>query len=438
MPSTPVLLSIGFIIIYFGTCKIFARREGYYSTVALFGLACYVYYVGVPLEFALFDIDSFDMGHLDLILNKSDLSFIVILATLAFLSFAAGYYLSGFRPFDEPSCYDARVSEKVPFSIKLLLPVCLAVVLVVYRDQLATIGTYEGSYSTTYESPEFQLLCSLAYFCVAIIAAVFMGTKRPWHRAAGFLLVGSIFAWGLYSSDKNPMVVGALALGTLFLGQRSQRMSFLLLLIFGSGLIVFLFAVFSVIYRAEGDQSVATVFLEYFGLRHSDPVGPLASLQSALESHSFMYGFSYLMAPLLLIPKFLWPGRPPDLSEAYALEHIKHWSEGEGMGFSLLAEAYLNFAWIGAVIQYFFLGLLWGIYWKNLRLILWHFGTRTWSALYCILGYYLLVIMHRGPFSGFLKSLLHYGIALVVFAVLFDLSMIRRQLAPTSVNESET
>jgi hypothetical protein len=145
-------------------------------------------------------------------------------------------------------------------------------------------------------------------------------------------------------------------------------------------------------------------------------------------NESLRFGMTYLEAILLLIPKLLWNARPMDLSENFALQHISNWSEGSGMGYSFLAEAYLNFSWFGAFLQYFIIGLLWGLVWKKIRRILWCYGCDGWYALYYILGFYFLIIMHRAPFSGLLKGFLQYAIAFGVFTLLVDQNVITRAI----------
>lgn len=65
---------------------------------------------------------------------------------------------------------------------------------------------------------------------------------------------------------------------------------------------------------------------------------------------SYFYGLSYLQAPIGFIPRLLYPGRPPMLSEWYVTTfHPELAAQGGGMGFFFLAEAYLNFGVVGVL-----------------------------------------------------------------------------------------
>jgi len=67
-------------------------------------------------------------------------------------------------------------------------------------------------------------------------------------------------------------------------------------------------------------------------------------------SLSYLFGLSYLRAPIAFIPRILFPGRPPMLGEWYVTTFHPELSEqGGGMGFFFLAEAYLNFGVPGII-----------------------------------------------------------------------------------------
>lgn len=74
---------------------------------------------------------------------------------------------------------------------------------------------------------------------------------------------------------------------------------------------------------------------------------------------TYLHGLSYLKAPVTFIPRILFPGRPPVLSEWYvATFHPELAAQGGGMGFFFLGEAYLNFGLLGIVGVMFLAGVV--------------------------------------------------------------------------------
>lgn len=76
------------------------------------------------------------------------------------------------------------------------------------------------------------------------------------------------------------------------------------------------------------------------------------------------------------------------------------------VGYSLLGESFTNFGAAGPLLQYVGLGLAWNLVWLGVvrRLIT---NDTLFMSLYAVYGYYLLIMMHRGPFSGIVTELAH-------------------------------
>src|SRR5262249_43684729 len=154
--------------------------------------------------------------------RTDELCLIIGMGTIALVSFAAGLALTSFNPLaaaDNKHRFERFPT--VPYSTWFLLFASLLVILVAFHSDVTTIGSYEGSYSTTYKSPAFQLLCSTAYFSLCFIAAIIR--TRPFRKRSllSYLIIFSVIAFGLYSSDKDPIVVALLALTIRFAGQKS-------------------------------------------------------------------------------------------------------------------------------------------------------------------------------------------------------------------------
>jgi hypothetical protein len=121
----------------------------------------------------------------------------------------------------------------------------------------------------------------------------------------------------------------------------------------------------------------------------------------------------------LWIPKFIWPNRPPDLAEMYAQRTIGDWTPGKGLGYSLLIEGYLNFSYVGVFIQYFVFGFIWGKGWNKFLKYISKTSIVTSKSFYVIYGYFLLIIMHRSPFSGTPKQFFLTALPFLVFTTVF-------------------
>ena len=78
------------------------------------------------------------------------------------------------------------------------------------------------------------------------------------------------------------------------------------------------------------------------------------------------YGSTYLYALVAWVPRVIWKDRPDDLAQEFALDNIPNWQPGMGLGYSLLAEAYLNFGYVGVFLQYFGIAFGLGLVWRKL------------------------------------------------------------------------
>jgi oligosaccharide repeat unit polymerase len=287
------------------------------------------------------------------------------------------------------------------------------------------VSTYEAAYGVRYGNPVFSLLCGFVVLYGAVIASAVILRGKSLNKIWGMGFIVLIFSWGIYTSDKNVILIGLLAVAAVYSSLiKKQGLTFLMVVFIGCAILIYLIKVFS-FYRGGLDIcSAFSMAVNNFGLRYIDPLGPLVSLQHILNDCSdLQYGQTYLHIFYLIIPRFLWKERPLDLSEQFAVDNIVNWLPGQGMGYSPLAEAYLNFSWIGPVIQYLLLGLLWGYFWKVLRKILWNFSQGLWYSLYYVLGYYLLILMHRGPVAGLMKSLILYTVPLILLVIFIDLGI---------------
>ena len=98
---------------------------------------------------------------------------------------------------------------------------------------------------------------------------------------------------------------------------------------------------------------------------------------------------------------------------------ILRWRPGQGLGFSPLAEAYLNFGWFGPLIQYCVFGFVWGKAWRLVQRVFSTIDPAYWHAVYTVGGFYLLTLMHRGT-ANILKPTLQLILPLLILSHLLS------------------
>ena len=175
---------------------------------------------------------------------------------------------------------------------------------------------------------------------------------------------------------------------------------------------------------------VLKYLLSTFGVfRFTDPAGPMHVFFVLVidnENFSYQFGKTYLNAFYNWIPKFIWADRWLDPAETVARENISNWSEGQGMGYSLLGESYLNFNYLGAFIQYFMIGYLWGKIWNFFKRKISKINYHIWLSIYYTLGVYILFVMHRAFFASIFKQLIIILIPMYLVTVFFNKITIKK------------
>ena len=86
----PAILTILYLVIFIIVIKLLSRQEGYYSTLTVFGIGCYIYYIGIPFELYVLSIEEVKKGNIVLSLSTAQLSQIIMMGTIAFLAFSLG------------------------------------------------------------------------------------------------------------------------------------------------------------------------------------------------------------------------------------------------------------------------------------------------------------------------------------------------------------
>src|SRR5262249_32857986 len=147
------------------------------------------------------------------------------------------------------------------------------------------------------------------------------------RRVVGATLIVALVGWGLYSSNKDPLLIGALAalagIGPRILRQvRGMAVGAAILALPLVGMAAPGFSLF----RGGVPLSALARVAQRGLFVRTDPAGPLFSIGEAIRDHSaLIWGESYVRGLVLWVPQIFWPGRPVDLAQEFAMTHISGW-----------------------------------------------------------------------------------------------------------------
>jgi oligosaccharide repeat unit polymerase len=411
-----------YIILLIVLIYLFRAREGYLSTITVFGFSSFIFYLIIPLESVISKNQIVIGSYLPFFLDSNLLEVIVVMSLISLISFSIGYFLSGFYPFKKGELI-LRISNSrshgtaFPFGLIFLLIITVILLLIVFRTELLAVNTYFGNYFTSYTSPIFSYTVSVFTYFIAILASYHILSLSGFSRVNLSLIV-MLIVWGVYSSNKNPILLGLLSASVYFLiPKKKEEISKLLFVIVGGIFFLFSFPLFS-LFRA-GFRGLDLLRNYYFSTTLIDPAGPFYSLLYSLTLGKKLYGITYISDLMLIIPKWIWEERPLGTAVYFAKEIIPNWQPGQGLGYSFMAEAYQNFGVTGAFLQYFLIGLLWGMIWNILKK---HFSKINYiyfQSIYFTIGFYMLILMHRAPVIGLVKNMLHIICLLLPVSLIF-------------------
>jgi hypothetical protein len=423
MGPLTILATVIFVAVALAMVSRFARAEGYYSTIPIFAVGCFVYYVAIPLDVAVRRIggggspSSFAVS-----LSDKQLAGIVVMATLALVAWVVGYLASGFRPWPSPEDSPIHTEVSVPSSLFVLVLGALLVLLpwLFFGHLLQGLRDYASQGSrVVVDNPILAVLLAAVYIPLGVIGAIWLRDPRRRPAAIGIAITLSIAS--VIINRKEAISIAFLMLASPLTRWRLRLLPAVAILVVAVTVGLFVFNAYS-LYRGKAQITVSKVLAPSYGLvEGSDAGGPFASMQYVFGGHAkTLYGQSYLDIATLMVPKAIWPGRPADLPERFAQATLPNWKPGQGTGFSLLAEAYLNLGVLGVFVQYLALGWAWGSIWKLIRRILVTYPDGAWQALYSTLGFFTLLTMHRGTVATAFKTFLVMAVPLIVASLVVD------------------
>lgn len=146
-------------------------------------------------------------------------------------------------------------------------------------------------------------------------------------------------------------------------------------------------------------------------LESNEFVSPIQTLMHYVTAdHQLRWGWTYLSAPSLFVPRVIWPGKPESLSVQFLRDAFGYVGL-MGYAYTPVTEAFLNFGWVGPFVVFGIVSLL------MVKLVR---NANAHPGLYFI-SFALVVDFHRGDFAGSLYTMAAIGATYYVMHVVSTL-----------------
>jgi hypothetical protein len=228
---------------------------------------------------------------------------------------------------------------------------------------------------------------------------------------------------GILTADKEPLLLALLVCASFFEFRKIRFWKFATISLCGVVGIIILVILFN-LYRTRMPFGEVLYNVPWGAISFTklDPAGPMVSVVSVISDDvPLRYGKTYITNIGVIIPKAVWPDRPLSLSEEFARDFLKDYSEGRGLGYSPLAESFLNFHIPGAFIQFLIFGFLFGGFLQFLRKRVFIHQEHLLGSFIYIVGYQILITSFRSSFIGPLKSVILFMAPYCVVFILLRL-----------------
>ena len=419
------LLGTSFLALICILASLTRPYDSYLSPVTVFGLGAFLYIVAIPMEVAVTGSRYLRL-HTLIYIPESVSRTAVVLAFCAYLAFFAGYWLvlNRERPWvgRRGSAPGNRIVRQV-LGFSSLATISAAVAL--FPSMLVATRVYETSYTERFENPLFSALSFAAVLSTGMYTFA-VGRDRTRGIGRCVALVVALTWWGVYSNQKSPIVIAGLALGSLLLrGGRDRRHPFLFtLLVFSAPIVLGISALVFSLNRGGGSLDLVNRIRLTGFLTGVEPAGPFYSLvvevrDPGASAPGIWPGESVLHAAVGWVPRVIWPGRPMDLSLAFAQTHKADWQPGQGFGFSPIAEGLVQGGIVGLGAFFFLIGIIVASV-RNTFARVEVGGTQVaglYEAFFFVGVIYLCFIFFRGPLQGFVTGFVQSALILVPLAV---------------------
>ncbi len=412
------VLFAGMVLLFFAVSLYCINRRAKagqtYSEVLFFSICAMFYFMIIPVQlYALgktmvpFSVSVVDLPNV-LIFN---ILFSVVMSVVAFYlgSRIAGYkHLPDIAQVQTPEAA-RRSKHVVVWGLGLTCAACFAAMAII-RDFDLTFS-YTESINYGAKTPVFDAI----YLTFALIISVLSGYLFygfGWiGKVASVLLATFLFVLSVMFMTKLGILFAGAIAGYIIMKPFSKSMLVPLACYAGVLMIMPLMIAFSV-YRTIpfGSPDFFAMFLQSlknFSLLDNEPGGPFFTYVYSFHNfHDFQFGRTYFDSLYLMVPRFMWPGRPDSIAEVFAQTVLgDNYQRGFGFGFSPYTEGLMNFGPWFNFIHFFVFGMIWIWLW---RLFGWYckkldLSAQLFDATYKIGGFFLMIIFFRGFFGGWLK-----------------------------------
>jgi len=341
---------------------------------------------------------------------------IVLLGLLSLLGYYSAYI---FIKRNKYLCTKDRRSDKIIFYtvIMVFLVSFIICAISLFKANMIYLQNYDIGISFTYNNPVFSYAKEICVFSLAVIIYLCLYVYNRLFFA--IIITVLLLILSILVGDKDIVLLSLVSwiptanniLRKIKIYKSFKYMSIFIVVIILVPITGYLFSNLT-----RTNKSVNYLFLKMKkkGIYEDfDNRGPYYSLIDNLTNDTleFKYGTSYVKGSVLWIPKAIWNNRPESLSDEYAREKISNWKPGQGLGYNLMSEAYINFGYLGGFIQYFLIAVI-IIFSERFIYIVFQRKTVSVYGIFYIWLIYNLIIMHRGDFvlpSSFIRYLLPFA-----------------------------
>lgn len=422
-----------YLIIWIGLTIKRKKKEGFYSIFFLFGLGGFVYFVAIPFEMYVSGKDYYFV-HYWIKLGFRERILILLMGVISLVSFYLGLTLSRYRLLPDKknilhtlNCFKKYRFDRFFIALLSIIVLSGTTLILFYVDLFAAQWDYSTAYFITYISPIYSFIKTHFLISLCLVAALILHWKKG--KTISLIIVILVAFIGILTSDKDPLLLAMLTVA-YFIGFRQMSFrKFTVIAAFGILGVIIAVVVFNLLRtRMPIGDILYNAELRQFSFTVLDPAGPLVSIVAALnDTLSLRYGTTYITSLGILVPKVIWPNRPLTLSEEFARQYIFRWKEGEGLGFSPLAEAYLNFHLLGSFLHFFAYGLLLGWFLNVLRRKVFINQDALFTSFVYILVYHTIVMSFRGPFISLIKMTVLFMVPYCVLFILQRFSVFQKR-----------
>lgn len=416
--------AILYIISFVYVQKYFSKIHGTINTFTIFGIAAFVYYLAIPIEVSFSNLNSMQVfGVGEVLITEGAINDLGLMSLFCLYGFSMGFRISGFVINHEHLGVSNNNSLFILKLFQMMALIFIVILVIFFQNELISSGSYDGNIAVVYNNPIYILMIDWVVL-ISILSGIINYKRLNLILVVALISVGLL--WGIYASTKDEILLSFFGFIVLLIRANKIKGNFRLLLkIILSIILLPVFLIAFSIFRSGADISYEQLlFVLNSGVFvNTDPGGPFSVFTMVHQDlKDYYFGKTYTEALYMWIPKFIWRNRPLDLSEEFAQQNILNWSEGQGLGFSFQAEAYMNFGIWGGLIQFFLISLIWGLLWKFAFFVGNKSSKQFLASFYYVFGFYIIMMMHRSAFSGTTKFMVLFLLPVCIILFLLKIS----------------